>query len=80
MKHGMHLIRQSTNHINHGQIPVLAVDQPLYSIAKKIQWAWPEEYGEDKYVIILGGLHIEMAMLKVIGEWLDGSGWTTVMA
>ena len=26
-----------------------------------------------------GGLHIEMAMLKVIGDWLDGSGWTHVM-
>ena len=25
------------------------------------------------------GLHIEMAMLKVIGDWLDGSGWTYVM-
>ena len=27
----------------------------------------------------MGGLHIEMAMLKVIGDWLDGSGWTYVM-
>ena len=27
----------------------------------------------------MGGLHIEMAMLKLIGDWLDGSGWTYVM-
>ena len=27
----------------------------------------------------MGGLHIEMAMLKLIGHWLDGSGWTYVM-
>ena len=26
-----------------------------------------------------GGLHIEMAMLKVIGIWLDESGWSCVM-
>ena len=27
----------------------------------------------------MGGLHIEMAMLKLIGDWLDVSGWTYVM-
>ena len=24
----------------------------------------------------LGGLHIEMACLKLIGDWLEDSGWT----
>ena len=28
----------------------------------------------------MGGLHIEMALLKAVGDLLDGSGWTTVMA
>ena len=41
--------------------------QPLYAIAKRIQWKWPDEYVEKFYVILIGGLHIEMAMLKVIG-------------
>lgn len=27
----------------------------------------------------MGGLHIEMAMFAVLGEWLDGSGWAFVM-
>ena len=27
----------------------------------------------------MGGLHIEMAMLTLIGDWIDGSGWTYVM-
>ena len=40
------------------------LDLPLYSIAKRIQWNWPEKYGENHFVIILGGLHIEMAGLK----------------
>ena len=26
------------------------------------------------------GLHIEMAMLKVLGDWLKGSGWTYVVS
>ena len=28
---------------------------------------------------MLGGLHIEMAAFKVLGNWLDGSGWTSVI-
>ena len=29
---------------------------------------------------MFGGLHIEMAFLKVIEGWLEGSGWTTALA
>ena len=49
-----------------GTSEVITVDQPLYAIAKKIQWTWPEHYGENHIVIVLGGLHVEMAALKVI--------------
>ena len=28
---------------------------------------------------MMGGLHIEMEMLSVLGGWLDGSGWSYVM-
>ena len=27
----------------------------------------------------LGGLHIEMAAWKTIGDWLEGSGWTDAL-
>ena len=67
------------DHINSGQIPVIAFDQPLYTIAKQIQWKWPEMYGEKKFVIMLGGLHIEKAALYTVGDWLKGSGWTTAL-
>jgi len=76
VKHGMNIIKQITVRCNPEQIPVLTVDQPLYAIAKIIQWKWREVYGEKQYFILMGGLHIEMAMLKVMGDWLDGSGWT----
>jgi hypothetical protein len=79
VKHGMNIIKLITNHVNTGQTPVLTVDQPLYAIAKKIQWAWPDEYGDRQFVVMMGGLHIEMAMLNVIGDFLDGSGWVHVM-
>ena len=36
--------------------------------------------GEDKLVDMLGGLLIELAVLKAIGSWLLGSGWTEDIA
>ncbi len=80
IKHGMNLLRDATNHLNEGQTPVLTVDQPLYSIANTIQWTWPDKYGEDKFVVLLGGLHTEMAMLSVIGYWLHDSGWDAAIS
>ena len=31
-------------------------------------------YGEEKYVVTMGGLHVEMASLKIVGHWLDKIG------
>ena len=39
-----------------------AVDQPSFAIVKQIQWNWPASHGENQLVILLGGLHIEMAV------------------
>jgi len=64
IKHSMDIVREAVEHLNPGQVPVLAADQPLYSIAKQIQWTWPESHGEDRLVIMFGGLHVEMAALK----------------
>ncbi len=36
-------------------------------------------FRENQFVVMLGGLHIEMAALKMLGKWLNGSGWTEVM-
>ena len=80
VKHGMDVIMKATEHVNPGQIPVLTLYQPLYTIAKEIQWSWPSMYGEEKYVVLMGGLHREMALLNVLGNWLDGSGWVAIMA
>ena len=38
-----------------------------------------KEYGEDKFVIMFGGLHIEMAGLTSLGTLLEGSGWTSAI-
>ena len=30
-------------------------------------------------VVMMGGLHIEMNLLKLLGDWLSGSGWITAL-
>ncbi|KAJ8357901.1 hypothetical protein AAFF_G00056470 [Aldrovandia affinis] len=75
VKHVMDKIKEIVAFLNPGQVPVIAADQPIY-LCKQVQWHWPEIYGEDKFVIMFGGLHIEMAALKSIGTLLQDSGWT----
>jgi len=73
--HGMELVKKTTEHLNPNQVPVLVVDQPLYDLAKKMQWTFPDIYGEDKFLVMLGGLHIEMALWSTMGDLMRGSGW-----
>ena len=80
VKHGMNVLKQAIEFVNPGQIPVLAVDQPLFALAKMVQWKWENTHGEDKYVIMFGGLHLEMALWNTLGDLLASSGWTTALA
>ena len=79
IKHGMNIQQQMTEYLNPGQIPVTTVDQPLFALAKAVQWCWPESHGEKKHLVIFGGLHIEMALWTTLGDLLDSLGWTTAL-
>ncbi|MES9882849.1 MAG: hypothetical protein ABW185_18430 [Sedimenticola sp.] len=79
IRHSMDVVRDAVTILNPGQIPVIACDQPLFKLAKQIQWMWPETHGEDAFVVMLGGLHIKMTLLKALGDLLDGSGWTSTL-
>ena len=70
IRHSMDIVKDAVQHLNPGQVPVIAANQPLYALAKEIQWTWPVLYGEDHFLIMFGGLHIEMAILKLLGDWL----------
>ena len=80
VKHGMDLLQKTTLCLNPGQDTVFTLDQPLYTIAKKIQWTFSNLYGEKSFIIMMGRLHIEMAYLSVLRQWLAGSGWSCVMS
>ena len=69
VRHSMNMVKKAVHELNPTQVPVITLNQPLYAIAKLIQWNWPDTYGEKHSVTVLGGLHIEMAALNVIGDW-----------
>ena len=79
IKHGADVIMKATEFLNPGQSPVIHVDQPLFALLKQLQFSRPDFYGEEKLVVMLGGLHIEMVILRVLGDILDGSGWTQII-
>ena len=43
-RHSMNVVKKAVTVVNPRLIPVIACDQPLFKIAKQIQWRWPEEY------------------------------------
>ena len=79
IKHGMEVLQQATHFLNPGQIPVTTFDQPLFALAKFIQWKWPATHGENMHVVMLGGLHTEMALWSTLGDLLKGSEWTSAL-
>jgi hypothetical protein len=78
--HAMGIAKAVTTHLNPGQTPVIVADQPLYTIMKKLQWKYPASHGEDKFVIMLGAMHIEKMLWEMNGTWFNGSGWTTAIS
>ena len=69
IEHSFNVIKSAVDHLNPRYTPLIAFDQLLYALAKQVQWNWLDKYGEDKYVVMFGGLHIEMAALKTLGDW-----------
>jgi len=57
IQHSITIVQAAVQHINPGEVPVLAADQPLFALAKQIQWTWPNTLGENHFVIMYGGLH-----------------------
>ena len=72
VKHGMECIKQIINFLNPNHTPVMVFDQLLFTLAKYVQWSWPQfSLGEQSFFVMLGGLHIEMALWSTIGDFLD---------
>ena len=79
IQHSMTIVKEGVAYVNHNQTPVITMDYPLFIIVKQIQWEKADLYGEEKYVVMMGGLHLEMASLKMVGHRLDKSGWDSAL-
>ena len=79
IKHGMNVLRLATEFLNPEHIPVVTFDAPLSALAKFTQWKWPDMHGEEKFIVMFGGLHIEMAMWRTYGDYVEASGWTNAL-
>jgi hypothetical protein len=80
MRHAMDLVKSNTEYLNPGQTPVLCGDQPCYALAKHIQLLYGDLYGESSFFIMFAPFHIEQNFLRVIGQIMEDSGWTRVVA
>ncbi len=79
LRHTMGVVKKILLKLNPQQAVVLTADQPVYALGKQVQWMYPEFYGEGNTVMMMGALHIEMAFLNGIGDWLEGSGWVELL-
>lgn len=52
IRHSVDVVKKAVDILNPGQVPIITVDQPLFTIAKQIQWNWTESHGEDQLVIM----------------------------
>ena len=65
--------------MNYLKIPVVTFDQSVYAIALGKCNGTGQISLEEQVVVMLGGLHIEMAAFKALGDWLDDSGCTDAL-
>ena len=75
----MDIVHKLVNCLHPGQTPIISMDQPFHAICNNIQWVFGGTYSEDAFVVMLGRLHIEITLLRLLGEWLTDSGWTTAL-
>ena len=66
--HAMDAVKAVVTHLHPEPAPVIVADQPLYSLATKLQWNFPATHGEDKYGVCLGGMHVELTVDKSLGN------------
>lgn len=65
---GRHIACHRSKHVNPAQVPVIAFDQPLFALAKQIQWEMQNTHGEDHLVVMFGALHVAMAAFKALAN------------
>ena len=68
VRQGMNLLKIITEFLNLDHIPIIAYDCLIFSLYKYIQWQWPEDFSENKFIVMLGGLHAEKVLWICLGN------------
>ena len=76
VRHCITVICKIIEHVNPGQSLVINGNLIVYALGKQVQFMYPLEF--DKVILMMGSLHIEMAFISAIGDWLGWSGWVDI--
>ena len=76
VKHSKNILISIILYLSPGQIPVMACDCPIFPKPS----IHSGRDGEDKMVIMFGGLHLEMSMWNMLGDYLAKCGWTVALS
>ena len=77
-RHSMDVVRKAVEIINPGQVSIITVDQPLYTLAKQIQWSWPDTYSENADVAYTCELTEDTNILS-FNDWCSSTAKTCPM-
>ena len=76
VRHCITVICKIIEHVNPGQSPVITGGHLVYVLGKQVQFIYPLEF--DKVIWMMSPLHIEMAFISAIGDWLERSDWVEI--
>ena len=77
VRHCIEIVQNITYSLNPGQKVIITADQPVYALGKQVQWMYNDRYSD--VIWMMGPLHIEMAYMGAIGDWIEGSGWVEAL-
>ena len=72
VKAGLNILKILKEFLNPDQIPILACD-PIFAVCRKIQWTFLQTHGEDKFLVMFSGLHIEKGLWGARRKLVKGS-------
>ena len=78
VKHYMVVVQRTIQDINPSQVLVITADLSGYTLLKQIQWKYSNTFGKDSFAITMGGLHLEIATVAVLGlmlHWIWNQAW-----
>ena len=75
----MSIVQKAIKFLNSNQVPIDVSDQPVYALSKDVQIRYPETFGDQRYITLLGDLHTEHTVLQMHGKLIKGSGLDSVL-